>query len=179
MSSDHRLLRKYIRESLVSEKFGDGAGNFIKGNLGLASGKSGPQKWFAQFMGKQLDTAGERIDKWVGGVLDGLLPSELKTKISSYQKETGESASTSLTKVVQGWISDIEDMSDREFDKTQKKQIYEYASKEYAALLKKDSDVQKALLMVKRKLDMKYGNSLKDKKSKHQSDAKDLSKKDK
>lgn len=169
--NDRLLLRRYIKESLLLEK--SGGSDFFssvtsgaKGMLGFGDGKSGPQKWFAKFIDKQLDQAGEKIDKWLGKKLDDLLPDETKTALATYEKESGESYSTSLTKVVDEWIKDIEDMADAEFNSAQKKEIYEFASKEYAAILKKDSDVKKALLLIKRKLDMKYGTLLSKDKSK-------------
>jgi len=167
MSNDHRLLRKYIKESLSLHEVGlSDLKGMARGALGFGDSKSGPQKWFASFMGRQLDKAEKKIDSWLGEKLDAILPDDVKAKIKDYEKESGESASTTLTKVIEEWMSDIEDMADKEFDPAQKKQIYEFASKEYAAILKKDSDVKKALLLIKRKLDMKYGSLLSKEKEK-------------
>lgn len=166
MPKDHRLLRKYIKESLLTEKsflddISSSVSSGIKGALGFDSkGKKGPQKWFADFLNRQLDSAGEKIDKALGQKLDQLLPDDLKTKVAQYEKQTGESSSTSLAKVVSSWIEDFEEMSDKEFTSAEEKQISDYAASEYAAILRKDPDVKKALILIKRKLDMKYGSLL-------------------
>ena len=165
MSNDNRLLRKYIRESLLVEKsflddITSSIGGGIKGALGFGKGKSGPQKWFADFLGRQLDSAGQKFDQALGQKLDQILPDELKSKIAAYEKQSGESSSTSLAKVVSAWIDEVEDMNDKQFTSTEETQISDYAASEYAAILRKDPDVKKALILVKRKLDMKYGTLL-------------------
>jgi hypothetical protein len=46
---------------------------------------------------------------------------------------------------------------DKEFSNQQKKQIYQFATDEYAAIIKKDPDLKKASSLVKRKLDLQFG----------------------
>jgi len=160
MSSDHRLLRKYISESLVTELDFSALSNLAKGNLGLSRGKSGPQKWFADFLSRQLDAAGEQIDSYLGQNLDAILPDDLKQKISNYEKKSGEKSTENLAKVVSGWIKDFEDTLGKDFSSSEERQISDFAAKVYAEALKKDPDTKKALVWVKRKLDMQYGASV-------------------
>jgi hypothetical protein len=166
MPSDHRLLRKYIRESLLIEKFDDSStsgGIFsdvtsgIKGALGFGKGKGGPQKWFADFIGRQLDTAGEKLGDYLSQKLDDALPENIKANISQYEKQSGEKSAISLTKVVSGWIEEFEDFVEQDLKPAEKKAIYEFAAEEYSNLLKKGTDVEKALFTIKYKIDEKFG----------------------
>lgn len=160
--NEHRLLRRYIKESLVSEL---GLGDIAKGVgdvLGIgSSGKSSIDKWFSGFMSRQLDAVGKQADEWIGKKLDQVLPDNVLLNINKYAQKSGEkSSSTVLAKVVAGWLDGVEEMMEKEFSEDQKKQIYQFAVDEYAAALKKDPDAKKALALVKRKLDMKYGSLL-------------------
>jgi hypothetical protein len=160
--NEHRLLRRYIKESLVSEL---GLGDIAKGVGGVLgigpSGKSSIDKWFSGFMSRQLDAVGKQADEWIGQKLDRILPDSVLSNIDKYAKNSGEkSSSTVLAKVIAGWIDDVEEMTEKEFSEDQKKQIYQFAANEYAAVLKRDPDAKKALALVKRKLDMKYGSLL-------------------
>lgn len=160
MSTKHSLLRKYIRESLVTELDFSDVSKAFKSNLGLSKGTSGPQKWFGDFLSRQLDKAGKEIDSYLGQRLDAILPDDLKKKIAQYEKTSGEKPTENLAKVVSAWIKETEEMSGKDFSSAEEKQISDFAAKTYAEVLKKESDTQKALLLVKRKLDMYYGSSL-------------------
>jgi hypothetical protein len=160
--NEHRLLRRYIKESLMSEL---GLGDIAKGIGGVLgigpSGKSSIDKWFSGFMSRQLDAVGKQADDWIGQKLDQVLPDSVLSNIDKYARKSGEkSSSTVLAKVVSGWIDDVEEMTEKEFSEDQKKQIYQFAVNEYAASLKKDPDAKNALALVKRKLDTKYGSLL-------------------
>lgn len=156
--NEQRLLRRYIRESLVSELDLSDVTKGVKGILGFGSGTGTIDKWFSNFMSRQLDSVGKSADKFIGQKLDQLLPSDVLKNIEKYSKKSGESSSTVLAKLVSGWIDEADELFEVEFSNDEKKQIYQFATDEYANALKKDnSSVKNALDLVKRKLDAKYG----------------------
>ena len=157
---ERRLLREYIKESIVVSEvdlagFAKTAGDFL--GFGGGSGST-VDKWFSNFLDRQLDAVGEKADEWIGQKLGEILPDSVLTKIDQYAKKTGESsASNVLTKITSGWIEETEEALDKEFSNQQKKQIYQFATDEYAAIIKKDPDLKKASSLVKRKLDLQFG----------------------
>ena len=160
MPTDNRLLRKYIRESLISELGLSDLGDVLHGSIGLSKGQGGIQKWFANFLKRQLDKTGEKIDGYLGQKLDDVLPDEVKQRLSKHEKTSRTSSSESLAKVVSTWISETEELLNKEFSSVEEKQITDFAASEYAEALKKNSDVSHALFLVKKKLDIRYGASL-------------------
>lgn len=162
MPTDNRLLRKYIRESLTLELGLNDVSSVLLGNTQLSKGRGGIQKWFANFLSRQLDKAGEKIDIYLGQKLDSMMPDEVKQKLAKYEKTSGirNTSSENLAKVVSAWMSETEDLLKKDFSSAEEKQIADFAAREYAEALKNNSDVPRALLLVKKKLDMKYGTSL-------------------
>lgn len=158
-----RLLREYIKESIVISEldvggFAKKAGEFL--GFGGGSGST-VDKWFSNFLDRQLDAVGEKAEEWMGQKLDKILPDSVLAKIDQYAKKTGESsASNVLAKITSGWIEETESALDKEFSNQQKKQIYQFAIDEYVAIIKKDSDLKKAASLIKRKLDLEFGTLL-------------------
>lgn len=155
---DHRLLRKYIRESLIKELDISDVGNVLSKSIGFrGKDQGGIRRWFANFLSRQLDKAGEKLSDYVSQKLDDALPENIKTNIAKYEKRSGEKSAISLTKVVSGWIEEFEDFVEQDLKPAEKKAIYEFAAEEYSNLLKKDPDVEKALFVIKSKIDEKFG----------------------
>jgi len=158
---EQRLLRKYIKESLVTELgFSDVALDLGR-NFGTYASDWGPRSWFADFMSRQMDKLGDSADEWIGAKLDAVLPDALKSRVEQYSQElTGESSSTVLSKVVAGWIEEVEDLIRERFPSSEKREIYRFAADEYAQVLRRNPDVKKAIEQVKRRLDIKYGSRI-------------------
>jgi|GEM_PF-3151251 len=155
---EQRLLRKYIKESLVTELGFTDVALDVGRNFGTHASDWGPSSWFANFMSRQMDKLGDSADEWIGTKLDAVLPGALKNRVEQYSQElTGESSSTVLSKVVAGWIEEVEDLIRERFPSSEKRQIYRFAADEYAQILRRNPDVKKAIEQVKRKLDIKYG----------------------
>ena len=158
---ERRLLREYIKESIVISElevgaFAKKAGEFL--GFGGGSGST-VDKWFSNFLDRQLDAVGEKAEEWMGQKLGEILPDSVLAKIDQYAKKTGESSSASnvLAKITSGWIEETESALDKEFSNQQKKRIYQFATDEYAAIIKRDPDLKKAASLVKRKLDLEFG----------------------
>ena len=160
---ERRLLREYIKESIVISElevgeFAKSAGKFLGFGGG---GGSTVDKWFSNFLDRQLDAVGEKAEEWMGQKLGEILPDSILSKIDQYAEETGESsASNVLAKITSGWIEETESALDKEFSNQQKKRIYQFATDEYAAIIKRDPDLKKAASLVKRKLDLEFGTLL-------------------
>lgn len=164
MRSDKKnqlLLRRYIRESLTTEV---GISDVVKGaasflGFGKGSGGSGPDKWFADFLGRQLDSAGEKIQDYLGDKLSDVLPDDVKSKLKNYHdnKSGDDDLSTSLAKVVSGWVSTVEELTKKKIPSQQKEELYTFATITFADALKTNANVKSGLVLVKKKLDEKYG----------------------
>lgn len=159
---ERRLLREYIKESIVvSEIDLGGIARSVGKAVGIGGKESTTGKWFSNFLDRQLDAIGKNADEWIGQKLDEILPDSILKKINDNSKEEGESSSSEvIAKITAGWIEQTEAVSDKEFSNQQKKQIYQFSAKEYAAFLKKDPDLKKASSLVKRKLDLEFGQLL-------------------
>ena len=160
---ERRLLREYIKESIVVSEvdlagFAKTAGNFL--GFGGGSGST-VDKWFSNFLDRQLDAVGEKAEEWIGQKLGKILPDDVLAKIDQYAEETGESsASNVLTKITSGWIEETEVVLDKKFSNQQKKKIYQFATDEYVTIIEKDPDLKKAASLVKKKLDLEFGTLL-------------------
>ena len=160
---ERRLLREYIKESIVISElevgeFAKSAGKFLGFGGG---GGSTVDKWFSNFLDRQLDAVGEKAEEWIGQKLGKILPDDVLAKIDQYAEETGESsASNVLTKITSGWIEETEVVSDKKFSNQQKKKIYQFATDEYVTIIEKDPDLKKAASLVKKKLDLEFGTLL-------------------
>ncbi len=168
-SKDLNLLRKYIKESLIVEDgVLSGLGGIVK-TAGKAMGFGGdggpgwfnPDQWFSSFLDRQLDSIGKNVNNYLADKLVKFLPADAQAKIQKSAGELGEeSVSTGLTKVVSSWISGVEDMGNKKISEANKSKIYDVAVNEYVAALKKDTDVKKALILVKNKLDDTFDDML-------------------
>jgi len=160
---ERRLLREYIKESIIISEldvgeFAKSAGKFL--GFGGGSGST-VDKWFSNFLDRQLDAVGEQAQEWIGQKLGKILPADVLTKVDQYAEETGESsASNVLTKITSGWIEETEVVSNKEFSNQQKKRIYQFATDEYVTIIEKDPDLKKAASLVKQKLDLEFGKLL-------------------
>lgn len=159
MFNRERLLRNYIRESLLSERSISDIGSGLKSALGFGDGKSGPQKWFADFMSRQLDAAGEKLGDYFVDKFENMLPDDVKAKLYAYEKEKKETYSESLVKVITAWIEEWENFIGLKLKSAEKEDIFNFAFDEYSKLLVKDPDVKKAIIVVKNKVDEKFGKS--------------------
>lgn len=176
MSNDHRLLRAYIKESLILNEKIDASGlkKAAKGLVGFGdSSASGPQKWFANFMKKKLDDAGEHLSKYLGQKLTNILPDEMQqavlssqTSVSRQDDSRKDSLGEALAKIVDGWIEQTEEKIGESIPKAKKKEIVDFATEVYVKAIKKNPKGQKsALIQVTRELDAKYGSQKSEKKS--------------
>lgn len=178
MSNDHRLLRRYIKESLMQEKIDTAALGKIAKGFGGAFGlgndaKSGPQKWFADFMGRKLDAAGKALSQYFGEKLTNLLPDEMRQAVlaSSPSKGDSQEIGDSLAKIVNGWMEHAEEVSGKDIPKDKKKEIVDYATEVYVKAIKQNpKNEQLALVKVTKALDAKYGSQKSEKGEKKKSD---------
>ena len=176
---DEDLLRRYVRESLKETRLLDEKGA-LGGSLSSIAGgfltpftggekKSGPQKWFEDFIGDKMSVLGKKLDMWLGKKLESMLPDEFLQAIEKSgknRKEASEEASTGLARVVSTWIEDIEDVIGDSIPREKKREISEFAADEFSKYLKKyPEDPARALQQVKRALDMKYASSVRKKKN--------------
>jgi hypothetical protein len=174
MSNDHRVLRAYIKESLILNEKIDVSGlkKAAKGLVGFGdSSASGPQKWLANFMKKKLDDTGEHLSKYLGQKLMNILPDEMQQVVLSSQMSVSrqddsreDSLGEALAKIVDGWIEQTEKIGES-IPKAKKKEIVDFATEVYVKAIKKNPKGQKlALIQVTRELDAKYGSQKSEKK---------------
>jgi len=176
MNKDNRLLREYIRESLneagsISSAFGDvkssakGLGTTIaKMFSGGKGAKSGPEKWFEDFMKQQLDKTGKHISGYLSSKLDAFLPDEVKKAISDKKLAKGKSDGSTnydeLAKVINAFIKSAEKSSGKEIPQEKVDEITDFAAEEFAKAAK-GGDVKSAMKKVQTALALKYGPQVK------------------
>jgi hypothetical protein len=152
--SNERILRKYIRESLLRE--------FGLKDVGKALGISGgPDEWFSSFLSRQFGKMGKSIDKALGSKLEELLPDDFKQKVAAHAKEKNKSdvdASEPLAKMISTWMEEYEEITGKSLE-SKVDEVLDVAAQEYAEAIQKDpKNLKKALLLAKKKLDAKYGD---------------------
>ena len=149
--SDDKILRKYIRESLLTE-FGL---SDISSIFGFGGSKgSGPQKWFSDFMSRQLDKASDDINDFLVAKISG-------NQVTSGSDDVKDDATEALADFLAVWFEDTEKASGKRFSKSEKEKVSSFAAEEFSNLMRKTKNLKRALIEVKRKLDEQYASSKK------------------
>jgi len=145
------LLKRYIKEVLTESHSVNeiGLSSFFKN-----SGKSKISSWFSSFLSKKLDKISDTASDYISSKLSGVLPDK---QAREFGITSTDNTADVLTVIVEEWMKEMKERG-MNFSRSERKEMLDVASDEFAKSIRKNKDQNAAILQVYRTLNTKYGS---------------------